>query len=153
MLSAVAGAGMWAATGHPLALPVTVAAGFLVDADHAPDMWWSLALVRQPTAVYALHAWEWLAGMLALGIWIGFQWWLASAIAGYALHLVTDHVVNRGRPLTYSLIYRACHRFRMAEVAPSWTIEHAHEVLESEIPLANRLVNWWKRRASRQNGK
>ena len=57
-LSTVAGGVVWASTGEPWTLPVTVAVGVGLDIDHAPDMWWTFALERKPVAVFALHAWE-----------------------------------------------------------------------------------------------
>ena len=107
----MAGGAVWAATGEPWALPVTVAAGVLVDADHGPDLWWTLALQRRPLAVVALHGWEWLTALIVLGFWTQFSWWLVAVIVGYGLHLVTDHLFNDGKPMSYSLIYRARHRF------------------------------------------
>jgi hypothetical protein len=111
-LSTVAGGAAWAATGEALALPVTVGAGVLVDADHAPDLWWTLALGRRPVAVWMLHGWEWLVGLVVLGVWVGFPWWLVAVLVGYGLHLITDHLFNSGGLGNYFLIYRARHRFQ-----------------------------------------
>lgn len=139
---------MWAITGEPWALPVTAAAGVLVDIDHTPDLWWTLALGRRPVAVYLLHGWEWIVGLALLGLWTGFPWWLVAVLAGYSLHVVTDHMFNNGGPWTYSLAYRARHGFRVARVAPQWNPSHAYEVLQKEVPFALTLIDWWKRRST-----
>ena len=56
---------------EPLAIPITVGAGVLVDIDHSPDYWWTYALRREAMATLVLHGWEWLVGLVFLGIWIG----------------------------------------------------------------------------------
>ena len=138
---------MWAATGEPWALPVTVGAGVLVDLDHGPDLWWTFALRREPVATFLLHGWEWLAALVVLGLWTGFPWWLLAVVVGYGLHLLTDHVFNGGRIWSYSLIYRARHAFRMEKLAPDWKMDHAYGVLQKEVPFAARLINWWSSRS------
>ncbi len=148
-LSTAAGGVVWASTGEPWTLPVTVAVGVGLDIDHAPDMWWAFALGRPPVATLALHAWEWLAGLTALGIESGFPWWLSAILVGLGLHLVTDHLFNKGGPWTYFLAYRALHRFQVNRLAPQWDFDHAYEVLKKEVPPAVRLIEWWKARKVR----
>ena len=63
---------------------MTLASGVLVDVDHSPDLWWNLALQREPVAIYLLHSWEWLAGLAVLGVWTGFPWWLVALLVGMA---------------------------------------------------------------------
>ena len=135
-LSSAAGGAVWAATGEAWALPVTVATGVLVDADHTPDLWWAFALKLRPVAIVALHGWEWLAALIVLGVWTQFSWWLVAVIVGYGLHLVTDHLFNNGNLLSYSLIYRARHRFIKEKVSPRWDSERTHETLSQELPSA-----------------
>ncbi len=146
-LSTAAGGGLWAATGEPWALPVTVAAGVLVDVDHAPDLWWTLALGRKPVATFLLHGWEWVVGLVALGMWTGFPWWHLAVVVGYSLHVTTDHLANRGGMWSYSLIYRARHGFQVAKLAPHWDFDHAYDMLRREVPPAAMLIKWWKDRA------
>jgi len=148
-LSIVAGSLVWAGTGEPWTLPVTVAAGVAVDLDHGPDLWWNLALGHSPVAVFVLHAWEWLAGLLALGIETGFSWWLTAVVVGYGLHIITDHINNKGRMWRYSIAYRARHGFKVARLAPQWDSNYTYSVLKREIPPAVVLIEWWRRRARR----
>ncbi len=148
-LSAAAGGGIWAASGQPWALPMTVAAGVLVDVDHAPDLWWTFALKRKPIATFLLHSWEWLTGLLVLGVWAGFPWCLVAVIVGYGLHVITDHAFNHGALWSYSLAYRAWHRFRMASLAPGWDFDYAFDVLRKEVPPAAMLIDWWNGRSAR----
>ena len=128
---------------------MTVAVGVGLDIDHAPDMWWTFALERKPVATFALHAWEWLAGLTALGIESGFPWWLSAILVGLGLHLVTDHLFNKGGLWTYFLTYRALHRFQVNRLAPQWDFDHAYEVLKKEVPPAVRLIEWWRTRKVR----
>ena len=118
----------------------------MVDIDHAPDLWWRIALGRRPVATFAIHAWEWLTLLVVLGIFTSYQWWLVAVVVGYGLHLITDHVFNHGGMWSYSLIYRARYRFEAARLAPKWDIEHSLGVLKAEIPPAARLLEWWRRR-------
>ena len=142
-LSMAAGGTLWAATGEPWALPVTVGAGALVDLDHGPDYWWTYALGHNPVATFVLHAWEWLAILVAVGIWTGYPWWHMAVLSGYGLHLITDHLFNRGGTWSYSLIYRARHRFLVQRLAPGWNLDRGYDVLRKEIPFAARLIEWW----------
>ena len=146
-LSTVAGGAVWAITGEPLALPLTVGAGVLVDVDHSPDLWWNLALRREPVAVYLLHSWEWLAGLMVVGVLTGSPWWLSAVVVGFGLHLLTDHLFNHGGRWSYSLIYRASKGFRMAKLAPGWEVDQTYEVLRKEVPVAVMLIEWWRRRS------
>ena len=145
-LSAAAGGAVWATTGEPWALPISVATGVLVDLDHGPDLWWAFALRREPIATFVLHGWEWLLGLVVLGLFMGFPWALSAALVGYGLHLITDQMFNNGGLWSYSLVYRARHRFRAAELAPDWDFDHAYEVLRSEVPFATATIEWWRGR-------
>ena len=143
-LSAAAGAAAWAVTDQPWALPVTLATGVLIDIDHGPDFWWSHVIGRKPVAVLILHAWEWLAGLLIIGIWAGFPWWMVAILVGYGLHVSTDHLFNRGRLLTYSLLYRASFRFEVSRLAPNWNSIHTYRILQNELPYIAKLYDWWR---------
>ena len=127
---------------------MTLGAGVLVDVDHTPDLWWTFALRRKPTATFLLHAWEWLGVAIAFGIWHGFPWWLLALIVGHGLHLVTDHIFNGGLTLSYSLIYRAAQGFQMTKVAPDWDFDRGYTVLKKEIPPAAWLIEWWRKRSA-----
>ena len=146
-LSTVVGGAVWAATGQPLALPITIGAGVLVDVDHGPDLWWHFALGREPTATFVLHSWELLTGLAVFGLWAGFPWWLMAVLLGYGLHISTDHVFNPGRLLSYSLVYRAYHRFKVARLAPDWDFDHAYGILRAEVPPAALLMKWWRNKS------
>ena len=146
-LSTAAGGAVWAATGEPWAFPATIATGVLIDVDHSPDLWWTFALRRQPVATFLLHSWEWLAGLVVLGIWAGFPWWLAAVLVGYSLHVITDYLFN-GRGLrSYFLIYRAINWFQAEKLFPGLDHSQAYGVLQKEVPVAARLIEWWNRRS------
>ena len=115
----------------------------LVDLDHAPDYWWIFGLRRRPVTVLALHGWEWLAVLVALGVRTEFPGWLVAVSVGYGLHIATDHLFNGGTPWFYSLIYRARHGFQKSKVAPNWDFADTYEVLRKELPFAANLIDRW----------
>jgi hypothetical protein len=149
-LSTGVGGVVWAASGEPLAIPIAIAAGVLIDVDHAPDLWSSLVLRRSPTVIYPLHAWEWVAMLIAYGAWVGYPWWLAALIAAFGLHVATDQIFNRAGPWTYFFFYRARHGFRVAKVAPHWRVENTMQALQQEMPLAAWFLRWSERRWARK---
>ena len=150
-LSCAAGGALWVTTGEPLALPIAVGAGVLIDVDHGPDLWWALALQRKPTATFVFHAWEWLAGILTFGLTGAFSWWLSAIIVGYGLHLVSDQAVNKGRIWSYSILYRGVHRFQTTSLAPQWDFHSTYNVLRKELPPVARLTERWRRRSYRSD--
>ncbi|MFC1935222.1 hypothetical protein ACFLX9_00420 [Chloroflexota bacterium] len=146
LVSSVAGSGAWVITGEPWGLPVTVAAGVLVDLDHGPDVWWSLVLENRPISTLVFHAWEWLAGLLVVGIWTGFPWWLTAMLVGYGLHIATDHVANKASPWRYFIVYRAWCGFQTERVGDELGYDAVNEVLKQEIPPAAWLMDWGRQR-------
>lgn len=148
-VSTAAGGVLWAASGEPWILPITVAAGVVVDADHAPDLWWNFALRHQPVFTVVVHAWKWLAGLVVLGVWMGFPWWIIGVVVGYGLHLTTDHLFNSSCLWTYSLFFRTYRRFQVAQLAPGWDFDHAYDVIQRKCPLAAKLIELWRARAPR----
>ena len=150
-VSSTAGAALWAATGEPLTLPLTVATGVLIDLDHVPDLLWNRDTGHKARVTSALHAWEWLAGLLVIGIVTGFPWWVSAILVGYGLHLLTDHLFNQGGTWVYFLVYRASHGFRADRMVPHWEVHHSYRVILREIPFAVRLWDWCASRIG--NGK
>ena len=147
-ISTAVGGAAWAISGEPWALPVAVGSGVLVDADHAPDYWWTYAMRRRPIAILMLHGWEWLLGLVVIGIWIEFPWWLLAVVLGYGCHVATDHLFNGGGPWCYLLAYRIRHGFRKEKIAPHWELRHGYEILRKEVPFSVALIEWWHRRSS-----
>jgi len=145
-LSTVAGGAVWAGTGEPWALPVTVGAGVLIDVDHSPDLWWSFALDRKPVSIVFLHAWEWLAGLVVAGIIIGFPWWLIAVTVGAGAHVVTDGLFNGISLRSYSLVYRSRHRFDGTKLSPGSPDDDTYRILEQEVRPAILLIRWWKQK-------
>jgi hypothetical protein len=88
--------------------------------------------------------------LLALGIWAGFPWWIVAVLVGYGLHLTTDHLLNKGGPWSYFLVYRAYHRFRKARVFPKGDLDDTYNVLRTEVPFAVWLIKWWHNRSARR---
>ena len=138
-VSAGTGAVLWALTDEPWAFVSTVTAGVLVDADHVVD-YANWALRQHPERVlYVFHGWEYLAPGVALGALLSWPPALVGALLGYALHLIGDQFANRAYPLSYSIVYRARHHFRMLEVSP-WTPDASLHDLRSSLPFAHRWV-------------
>ena len=75
-----------------------------------------------------------------------------AVVVGYGLHIITDHISNKGRMWRYSIVYRARHGFKVARLAPQWDFNYAYSVLKREIPPAAVLIEWWRRRARRGKG-
>ena len=123
MLSAAAGAVVWGITKEPLAVPLAVAAGVLVDGDHLLDQFWHFYLHKKPAALVGLHAWEWLAGLVAACVWLSFPWWLVALTAGYAGHMATDQRFNRVHRMGYFITYRAYHAFDVDRLMPEWRLD------------------------------
>lgn len=145
-VSVLAGGGTWAATGEPWALALTTIAGVAADVDHVPDLWRVMALGRKPKLVLFFHGWEWLGLMCGISFALGWPWWMAALVSGYATHLVTDHVFNGAQRLGYSLAYRALKGFEPQVVAKDWDIGDAYVTLQKEMPWVLLLVKWYKAR-------
>ena len=137
-LATGAGLATWLGTGEPLALPVAVGAGVLVDGDHLPDMVSHFYLGRRPTVTFILHAWEWLLILTVVSVWLGFPWWSVAALVGYGSHVVTDSLFNGGKLPAYSIVYRAYHRFDPARIGPDWRLGHPVTELLRELHLGRR---------------
>ena len=135
MLSAGVGAVVWGITKEPLAVPVAVAGGVLIDADHLLDQIWYFYLHRRPAALLVLHGWEWLAGLVLGCILLSFPWWLVAATAGYAGHLVTDQVFNSVYRMGYFITYRAYHAFDVDRFTSEWRMAPPLESLIEELGI------------------
>ena len=140
-VSSALGAGVWAASGAPGAVVTAAAAGVLVDADHALDYYLWFVRGSRGRVIYALHGWEYLLPIGALAAASGWHPLIVAAWLGYASHLVGDQLSNHAQPLSYSLAYRALHRFRMADVAEGWR-PPARGSLERALPFGQRVVPW-----------
>lgn len=141
ILSASVGAAVWAATSEPLALPITIGTGILVDIDHLPDMVWHHFFKKQATASFVLHSWEWLIGLFCLGIVVWFHWWIIAVIAGYASHIMTDQLFNKPKLLSYSFIFRATKAFKFRCIFPNGRLEHPRDAFLQEISFKSFKIN------------
>jgi hypothetical protein len=142
MLSAGLGAAVWGVTGEPLAVPLAVASGVLVDADHLLDQTWYFYLHRRPAALLVLHAWEWLTALVAACLWLWFPWWLVAVTVGYAGHLATDQRFNHVYRKGYFITYRAYHGYNIDRLTPDWRLEPPLEALAKELAVLRRLWRW-----------
>ncbi len=113
---------VWRATDSPLAVPVAVATGVLIDSDHVTDVFGPEFMGPRPHMVRFFHAWEYTAaGLIALGFW--YHPILLAATLGHLSHMVLDQVTNEVRPLAYLLVYRIRHRFARSELGRKWSEE------------------------------
>ena len=142
VLSVASGGVGWAATGEWGAVPIAVAAGTLVDVDHIPDYVWNFVLGRTPVMTLVFHAWEWPCGLLVLGGWTGFSWWLTAAVVAYGLHLTVDALFNNVDFTRYSIVFRALSGFRRAKLTPQWTAQKSREEINVEAPAVAAVVDW-----------
>jgi hypothetical protein len=110
-VSAVIGAAGWLVTGEPLAGVAALATGVLPDLDHAVDYAY-YRRTGEHRLVLLLHGYEYVVlGMIAAYTLASPVLWVATV--AYLVHLLADQAENKTRPLTYSLLYRAGHRFRI----------------------------------------
>ena len=87
------GAGIWASTGEPLALPLALATGVFSDSDHAIDVIDAQAYDRRHIMLRLFHAWEYTAiALVALVIW--YNPLLLAVFLGHLSHLVLDQIAN-----------------------------------------------------------
>ena len=144
--SLVAGGALYFATGSNWSFTGAMLGGFLIDADHVIDQWWTITreapllnravvkpvdksnmqgLVRQYfrrrkllRLILILHSYE-LFFILGVCSFIYKTPFLIGLSCGYALHLALDlwrHHHEFTSPLFYFLFYRALHRFKREEL-------------------------------------
>ena len=135
LVSSAIGVGVWIGTGEIIAIPIAAGAGTLADGDHLSDMIWHHYFHNEPTAKFALHAWEWLVAMLVTGVVLGFPWWLIALIAGYLSHVSTNHMANKGQPLRYSILYRSSQKFKFDRIFDGGTLRHPMVALLQEARI------------------
>ena len=138
MLSVGVGVVVWGISKEPLAVPVAIAGGVLIDADHLLDQVWHFYMHRRPAALVVLHAWEWLAVLLAACVWLSFPWWLVAVTIGYAGHLATDQRFNSVRRMGYFIIHRAYHAFDVDQFSLEWRLDPPLESLIKELRVIRR---------------
>jgi len=106
------------------------AAGFLIDIDHYFDYVLTYGLRFNARHFYSsfygageytriiiiLHAWEWLAVLLAVPWWIGWNPVLTGALIGLGHHFLLDQIFNPAFPLTYFFTYRLRHGFKIDRI-------------------------------------
>ena len=97
-VAAVGGGTLWAVTGEPWSLPVSIASGVAIDVDYA--------LRRVPIATKVLHGWEWVVILMAVGTLTGFPWWITAIGVGYGLHIAGDQLSHQRKWWWYILTYR-----------------------------------------------
>jgi hypothetical protein len=141
MLSVGVGAAVWGVTKEPLAVPVAVAGGVLIDIDHLLDQVWYFYLHKRPAALLVLHAWEWLILLAVATVWLSFPWWLVAVTAGYAGHMATDQRFNLVYRMGYFITYRAYHRFDVDSLTPDWRLDPP---LESFIQELRAIRHPWR---------
>ncbi len=144
--SLVAGGALYFATGSGLSFTGAMLGGFLIDADHVVDQWWSIKLgaplLNRTVAESADQSWtQRLVGrffrrrkLLRLFLFLhSFELFLLLGIVsaiyqnpffiglfcGYGLHLALDlwrHYHEFTSPFFYFFFYRASHGFRREEL-------------------------------------
>jgi len=128
VVASAVGLGVAAATQSPWAFATSLGAGVLVDADHSVDYFRWFVLKNRGRVLYLLHAWEYLPLLVLASAISDWNPLVLGATAGYLSHLVADQWANKAYALTYSIIYRAAHGFRIQKVSP-WTVEGSHDDL------------------------
>ena len=111
MISLGIGGGVWAATESPLALPVAIATGVLIDTDHALDFFNWYVKRDQRYFLVLFHAWEYSAIGLGLMSALWYHPLFLAALMGHLGHLIADQLMNSLHPMAYSIGYRSFYRF------------------------------------------
>ena len=100
---------VWAGTGESAAVPIAVAAGVLVDSDHAPNFILPKKTLERIHTIGFLHAWEYFAVILVVLPLFEYHPLILGALLGYLSHLVLDQISHRHGPFYYSILYRLYH--------------------------------------------
>ena len=142
------GAGVWAATKSPLAIPVAFCSGVLIDIDHALDFYnWYFRGDRRYLLV-VFHAWEFsLLGLVALFAFY-YHPLLLAAVLGHLGHIITDQLANSFHPMAYSIVCRLRHRFDRPQLMGE-RLYSLSQALHNSIPFWGHLEPWLLRIASR----
>lgn len=135
MASLGIGSVAWAATGSPLALPIAVTTGVLVDLDHVIDFFDSKDQGRLCHMLRPFHAWEYLFLALVVLLLSSQHSLFLVAFLGYLSHLLLDQFANRVHPLAYFIVYRAAHGFRRRQLTP-YVFSESYQPVEAAVP-------WW----------
>ena len=143
----------WAATGSPLALPVAVTTGVLVDLDHVIDFFDSRDQGRRSHMFRPFHAWEYLLLALVLLLTFSQHPLFLVAFLGYLSHLLLDQFANQVHPLAYFIVYRAAHRFRRRQLS-AYVFSESYPQVEEAVPWWGRLEpSIWRLVESLRHGK
>jgi hypothetical protein len=132
----------WGWSRSAAVLPLSLAAGSLIDLDHLVDYAW-YAISKEHRLILPLHAYEFVIPLwyLARRLW-GSR--AATAIAAsYAIHLISDELGNSAVPGAYLLTWRIVRQFRIDDLSrdPSAGIEGRLEDFESLRRIAVRLLS------------
>ena len=118
MASGALGAGIWVATGSPVAFAFALTTGVFTDIDHSVDLFNPDDHGRQRYMLRPFHAWEY--SIVALVVLLA-SWYhpvFLAAIVGHLSHLVIDQFTNRVHPLGYFIAFRASRGFRRRRLTP-----------------------------------
>jgi hypothetical protein len=139
----------------PYTLPVAIAAGVLVDADHLID---TLDKRDGDTNLKIhmwrpFHAWEYVAVGLALFLTLWNHPLFLAFLLGYTSHLVLDNITNVVHPLAYSIIFRASRGFRRRRLTPHLFDPRNKAVYTAPVPFWGKVEPTIWRLVSRRRNK
>lgn len=141
-MSTAVGAGTWAVTGEPVALPAAVAAGVLPDLDHLLDYYFYWVRRKRRYLIIFLHGWEYLIAGLAVYVFVLQEPWLLGAVLGYATQIGADQLFHGARWDTYLITARAARRFR-ASVSTTRSFGSSYESHIALLPFGRERVKRW----------
>jgi hypothetical protein len=124
-------AGIYAATRSTALTMGFLAGGVLIDVDHLIDYAMHSRFRygigefcqrcydrRLAHATLIFHGWEYLVLLAALAATNDGNPWIVGLLLGMGIHLVCDQVTNKPYPMSYFILWRLGHRFRMEKVFP-----------------------------------
>jgi len=145
-ISAGIGAGVWGATGSPVAGGVALGMGVMTDTDHLYDFYRWYIRRKQGQLFLLFHAWEYsVAGFLVLAL-VYYHPVLLAVTLAHLGHVATDHFHNRLTPWSYFITYRVMKRFDAAQVAPGKNIMAAYQSWPGLFPFGKQLQPWYQRK-------
>jgi hypothetical protein len=140
--SGAVGIALWVATGSPVTMPITIAAGVLPDVDHLLD-YYNRYIRRDWRRIYLLlHGWEYFAAAVGLYLFAFREPWMLAVALGYLTQIGGDQLFNGGRWFSYLLVGRALARFRSPVVLPNERHD-SYEAFVKSIPFGRGTVRRW----------
>ena len=139
LFAGAAGTVVWALLDSPEAVPIAVATGVLVDADHVFEVFAPRSAKFSGLTLRFLHGWEYGIISLALVLAIGLEPLFMAAVLGHLSHLLLDQISNKKHLLYYFVVFRALRRLHRRRAARESNQSKAFRRSSVNRPLWGRM--------------